>query len=113
MDSVDEVPPCWSELALAPGSWVGAGVEAAGGGPLLYRGFTHTAIWCLLQAARQAGQGASCRYHLHILDSSLEEGWGVCPASPPAPGTDPGQPLSIASPIASQSISWPCWPLLF
>lgn len=45
VDSVDEVPPCWTELALEPGSWVEAGVVAAVGvGALLYWGFTHTAI---------------------------------------------------------------------
>lgn len=43
MDSVDEVPPCWSELALAPGSWIEAGVEAAvGADVLLHCGFIHT-----------------------------------------------------------------------
>lgn len=32
VDPVDEVPPCWSELVLGPGSWVEAGVVAAVGG---------------------------------------------------------------------------------
>ena len=47
VDSVDEVPPCWSELALAPGSWIEAGVVAAvegGCAPSLLWLHTHTDI---------------------------------------------------------------------
>ena len=36
------------------------------------------------------------------------------PTSPrPPPGADPCQSLSRASPSPFQSISWPCWPVLF